>query len=751
MIYRSLRVLSHNIWAVVVFLLIVATFFSPAVFQGKLPVPSDALVGLYHPWRDLYSSTYPRGVPFKNFLITDPVRQQIPWRSATITLWKNARFPWWNPYSFAGTPLAANIQAAVFYPLNILFFILPFPVGWTVLILLQPVLGGLFFFMFLRSLKLSIWASLFGSIAWSFGGFSVAWLTWGTMGHVMAWLPLVLFAIDRVIQGEKQKRWTLVFGGSLAMSLFAGHSQIFFYVLLFSISYALWRLSGQNSQVRSESGKWLLTGLIASAVVTSIQWVPLLSFLPETSRFAEPDVWKKSGWFIPWQHLVQFLAPDFFGNPTTLNYWGEWNYAEFVGYVGIIPLVFALGALKAKEMRFWLGALVISLLFALPSPLAKLPYVLQIPILSSLQPTRLLSIVTFVLSVLTAFGVDAWQKEGKRIQWPVILIALLLGLLWSVVLFGLRIGVDINPENLEVAKRNLLLPTGIFTSGIIVYFLASFKPLRHIGLVALIIISAFDLLRFGWKFTPFTPQSYFFPVTKTLVFLKSQPSPFRIMVTDDKLLPPNTASYYNLETAGGYDPLYSTRYEEFIAALERGKPDVSRPFGFNRIISPANIDSPLLPYLNVRYVLSLTDLERPFLHKIFQEGTTRVYENARVLPRVYLAEQVSSAKDSSEIIEKLYKAGPFLTKTGIVDRAIPVQDNPLTQAEIVELLSYRIDGSMHMRVQTTQPRLLIILNNYDKGWSATVDGVKTPIYRTNYTFQGILVPPGDHGVEVAFH
>lgn len=751
MIYRSLRVLSHNIWAVVVFLVVVATFFSPTVFQGKLPVPSDALVGLYHPWRDLYSSTYPRGVPFKNFLVTDPVRQQIPWRNAAISQWKNAKLPWWNPYSFSGTPLAANIQAAVFYPLNILFFILPFPVGWTVLIILQPVLGGLFLFMFLRSLKLSIWASFLGSITWSFGGFSIAWLTWGTMGHVMAWLPLVLFAIDRVIKGEKPKRWTLVFGGSLAMSLFAGHSQIFFYVLLFSISYALWRLSGQNSQVRSESGKWLLTGLIASAVVTSIQWVPLLSFLPETSRFAELDVWKKSGWFIPWQHLVQFLAPDFFGNPTTLNYWGEWNYAEFVGYVGIIPLVFALGALKAKEMRFWLGALVISLLFALPSPLAKLPYVLQIPILSSLQPTRLLSIVTFVLSVLTAFGVDAWQKEGKRIQWSVILIALLLGLLWSVVLFGLRIGVDINPENLEVAKRNLLLPTGIFTSGIIVYSLASFKPLRHIGLVALIIISAFDLLRFGWKFIPFTPQSYFFPVTQTLEFLKSQPPPFRIMVTDDKLLPPNTASYYNLETAGGYDPLYSTRYEEFIAALERGKPDVSRPFGFNRIISPANIDSPLLPYLNVRYVLSLTDLERPFLHKVFQEGTTRVYENARVLPRVYLAEQVSSVKDSSEIIEKLYKAGPFLIKTGIVDRAIPVQDNPLTQAETVELLSYRIDGSMHMRVQTTQPRLLVILNNYDKGWSATVDGVKTPIYRTNYTFQGILVPPGDHRVEVAFH
>ena len=97
------------------FVLLVGVFFWQTVFQGKLPVPSDTLVGLYHPWRDLYRDTNPRGVPFKNFLITDPVRQQIPWRKIVIDQWKEGIIPTWNPFNFFRKPPCLRIFNQPFY------------------------------------------------------------------------------------------------------------------------------------------------------------------------------------------------------------------------------------------------------------------------------------------------------------------------------------------------------------------------------------------------------------------------------------------------------------------------------------------------------------------------------------------------------------------------------------------------------------------------------------------------------------
>src|ERR1700693_963866 len=123
-------------------LLIILFFFHSFLIQGKLPIPSDTIIGLYHPFRDLYAKQYPNGLPYKNFLITDPVRQQYPWRNLSMFSEKNGELPLWNSYNLAGAPLLANFQTAAFYPFNLLFFVLPFSISWSLLILLQPLLAG---------------------------------------------------------------------------------------------------------------------------------------------------------------------------------------------------------------------------------------------------------------------------------------------------------------------------------------------------------------------------------------------------------------------------------------------------------------------------------------------------------------------------------------------------------------------------------------------------------------------------------
>lgn len=739
----------HDFFYIGLFVVIVGIFFYQTLLFGKLPIPSDALVGLYYPWRDAYASTNPRGVPFKNFLTTDPVLQQIPWRKIAIDQWKKGEVPRWNSYSFSGTPLTANIQAGVFYPLNILFFLLPFPWAWTVLIILEPLLAGLLLYIYLRHLRLDMVPSFFGALIWSFSGFSIAWLTWGTMLHVALWLPLLLLAIDKLFSHASTIPWTAVLVIVLTSQFLAGHIQISVYIMIGAGVYTLWILYHQKSK---QPVVRLLLSIVIFLIISSIQWIPFLQVFKESARLVDLSAWQQEGWFLPWQHLVQFIAPDFFGNPTTLNYWGVWNYGELIGYIGIAPLVFALYALLARPQhiaKFWSILFLLGLLFLLPTPIAKIPYQLQLPIISSLQPTRLMVIVDFCLVFLAAMGLDRWLKQRDKNIWIAIgSIALTLFIAWIIVLSRNFWASDAIKIGLVTSQRNLYLPSGLFVA---VSVLIGFAQLQHkkkivwiICVLGIVGATGFDLLRFGWKFTPFVSSLYFFPSTKTIEFLGKQEKPFRVMNGDRRVFPPNVLSYYGIETIEGYDPIYSARYEEFIAASERGNGDIAPPFGFNRIITPHNLDSPLLPFLNIGYIISLTDLDKPFLQKVFQEGETRVYEYSKFLPRTFFVEETIFISDKQKIIDTLFQEAFDPKKTAITEEQLDfhVTSSPM---DIVRIASYDV-SSMTLDTVTRSDRFLVVSNIYYPGWTATIDGEKTKIFRTNFLFQGMVVPAGTHRI-----
>ena len=471
-----------------------------------------------------------------------------------------------------------------------------------------------------------------------------------------------------------------------------------------------------------------------------------MKFVFESGRIAEGESWLRDGWFIPWQNLAQFFAPDFFGNPTTLNYWGVWNYGELVGYIGIVPLLFSLFALfgkRTKDTVFWASAFIAALLFALPTPLAKLVYQLRVPVLSALQPTRLMVIVDFSLVMLASFGFDGWlrKKEGNR--WGVILIAgIAFVVLWFVVLKG--------GENFQVSRRNLILPTGVFIAAsfllLVPNLLKKFKATYLVGIL-FIGITAVDLLRFGWKFTPFTPREYFFPETQIISFLERQEKPFRVMSLDKRILPPNVSAYYGIETIEGYDPLISGRYEELMAAVARGKPDIAPPFGFNRIITLENIDSPVLPIFNVRYVLTLEDIERPFLKKVLQEGETRVYENSRALPRVYFISEVLWVDNKEQAIQNMFDPLFDPETTAIAEGAAKGErDFKNLVNGTVNITSY-LPGKIVLETNTAKESFLIISESYRSDWNVRIDGVLSKLVRINYNFMGLLVSGGAHTVE----
>ncbi len=749
--------------------ILILFFFKGVILEGKLPIPSDTIIGLYHPYRDLYSKNYPNGIPFKNFLITDPVRQQYPWRNLSISIEKMLQIPTWSPYSAAGAPLLANFQTGAFYPLNLLFLILPFSKAWTLLVFLQPLLGGIFMYLFLQKLRVHKLASFLGSFVFSFSAFNVVWLEWNTIDHVVIWLPLILLAKEHLL-AKRNFKWVAIFIVAECSAILAGHLQALFYTMIISNTYLFARIFQMSKEGKAKNillfmfKKYRLFFALGAivALITAVQWLPAIQFINLSARGVDQlDNWKAGGWFIPWEHLLQFITPDFFGNPTTLNYWGTWNYAELVGYVGIIPLIMALYAIffrRDKKTLYFGFIFFISLIFALPTFFAKLPFTINIPFLSTSQPTRLLLITDFSLAVLSAFGLDYFTREDKKIKYVFIGMLIVFIGIWGFTLYGNKSTNLISAENLSVVKRNIIFPTILFVISailILIYQYANIKNVKKALIVGILIVSVFDLFRFADKFTPFTPEQYLFPNTKTIDFLQKNIGNYRIMTTDSRILPPNFSSMYKLQSIDMYDPLYLLRYGELIAASERGKPDITPPFGFNRIITPHRFDSKIIDLLGVKYILSLSDLDYPKLTKVFQEGETRVYENKNVLPRVFFVEKLERFihTDKQNAINIMFKEKVNLSKEAIVEYQLPnylavkwdlKDDNQTVGA--AKIINYS-ENKIAIETNNSGNGFLVLTDTYYPTWHATIDQVKTQVYTTDYNFKGIFVPAGKHMIE----
>ena len=569
-------------------------------------------------------------------------------------------------------------------------------------------------------------------------------MEWGTITQVALWLPLVLLSIDKLVLNKKSFRWALVYLFSLLCAFFAGHLQTFFYLGVISFVYFIlrWWQSGKKPQV-------LVLFLILNIlflVFSALQSIPALQFIGLSARSIDVGGISAQGWFVPYQHLIQLIAPDYFGNPATLNYWGTWNYGEMVGYVGMVPLILGLYAMyfrRDKKTLFFGLVLFLSLFLALPTFLAKLPFILKVPFLSEAQPTRLIFIVDFVLSVLGALGLDYFLKTKKKIHiiYPLILpVILLLFLIFF-----------IPKEHSIVVKNNLIFPAVLLmASAVLLVSLIIFqnkKKMTVLILILLLTVTGFDLLRFAWKFNPFTSGDYLFPQTKTTTYLTENLGNYRYMTTDSRIFPPNFSSVYRLQSVDGYDPLYLLRYGELIIAMERGKPDVDPPFGFSRIITPHNYSSKIADLLGVKYILSLSELNSPSLKQVFQEGKTLVYENLNVIPRTFFVTKIKNAKSQQEAINLLFAdsfdPGTMAVTENADGRLMTLGEVTAGQANIT---GYS-ENKVVIETENESTGFLVLTDSFYPTWKATIDGKGTKIYRTDYNFRGIIVPAGNHKIE----
>lgn len=628
-----MKLLNKLIYPILIWFVSIILFWK-FFFNGLIPLPADTIIGMYHPWRDLYAKEYPNGIPVNNPLITDPVRQQFVWKKLVVFSYKKGEIPTNNPYSFSGYPLLANFQSGAFYPLNIIFFVLPFNFAWGAYIYLQFLLGGLFMYAFLKDMlghfdeKVTIshnMVSFLGSVIWILSGFWVSWAEWGNILHTALWLPLLLFSINKIVDyfssaNKKKYIWYLIYLISLLFSFFAGHLQTFFYIYAFSAFYFFCSFRGKDNKLRAFFLFFVLNFVFI--VLSFPQWYPTLKFILESNRSLDvANVLTRNDWFLPYNHFIQLFIPDYFGNPAKGNYFGVWNYGEFLSYIGIIPVFFAfygiIQSIKDKKSKFWIVSLIIVLIFISKNPISQIPYLIQIPFFSTAQPSRLIFLINFILIIFFTKGMIIWYKN---INFKTKLISCALFLFFLLFLLGLSF---LDKAHMNIMLRNSIQPAGIFFLFFLIncftYILQKHSFLK-IFLFSLFFFIFIDLSRIFWRYETFSPEKYIFPETKITKFLKQDLKNgfFRIASLNDAIMPPNFSAYYNIPSIDGYDPLYSLSYAKLI-----GKGDAR---GFNRIVRLNYPDKNIFDKLKVKYFLTFDNFESKDFEFVFSEGKTKIYK-----------------------------------------------------------------------------------------------------------------------------
>lgn len=733
-------------WPLVFIVAVWIGFASPYFFQNKVPYPSTYQVDFFSPW----SRYQGYDAPVKNNAMPDVITQIYPWKYFSIEQLKQGSLPFWNSNSFSGTPHIANYQSAVFSPFTILYFVLPFIDAWSIIILLQPLLAGIFLYLYLRKVHISQTGSLLGSIAFMFAGFMVVWMAYGTLVMAVVFLPLLLYLVEKYFE-KKSVMILPVISIVTACSYFSGHFQTTIYIIGMTILYILYK-----SYTTQDKTKGIVTLLyiFLGVLLAMPQIIPTLEFYRNSVRESAYN----SGAGIPFYNLITIIAPDFFGNPVTRNN-KFLDYAEWQSFIGIIPLFLAccIAYKKGSRELFFLITAIAALILSGASPLQELVSMLRIPVISTSVQSRIIILFAFSLAVLSGFGYDALLAKIKKRKYKSIGIRiasflLFLFVIWLILFFGKFISL----EEAKIAQKNLVLPTLTFfiasvSIGIVMY---AKNKIFYIGIGTLILgLVVLESFRFATKWMPFDPRTLVFPETKVSTYLQNNLGNQRIFGNVGGQM----EIYYGLGSLDGYDSLYIRRYGELIASGPTGK--LTAPV--NRVVSVARVDKNtdrILNLLGVSHIFHpVSDTNaawaypvwnKDWMKSVYTDTSYVIYKNNDALPRAKMFYEYEVILDSKKSIQRFYTSSFDYKNVLLLEEKPPVAVS-MNRKNVVDITLYT-PNNIEITVETEKPGMLFLSDSDYPGWKAYVNDTETKIYRADYAFRAISLPAGKHKVRFVY-
>lgn len=700
-------------------------FFYKVFFRGYVALPGDLLVGAYYPWHE-YKWGYAVDVPIKNPLLSDSFSTFFVWKKVISESYKESSFPLWNPYSYSGYPLLANFHSGALYIFNFLFMLFDFNQGWNLFVFTGILGSAVAMFILLKKMAHSNIVSLIASLVYSLSGFSITWSEFATAGHAMIWIPVCLYLIESYFDSYKKKNLLLLVPILFFLNT-VGHLQMMLYGYALIIAFFIYKYLTNIKKANKKAPVIFTVAVVLSVLISSVQFLPTYEMAKSSIRFDENYASSEGYGLLPVTNLVTFFAPDFFGNPATGNYWGFFNYHETVLYTGLLSFIALIWAVSffrrtGKENNFFLICFLISMVFLFNNPISRLIYGLRIPILSTSTAGRIVGISTLLLSLILASFLEnirnlKFKDFIKFFGFVFVIFLATLTTTYITKVFYARSGNELlfnNIGKLDIAIRNMAFPLLILTLS----FCALLFRKYRFSMYALLIITIFDLFRFGWKYLPFVESKLVFPETAITDYLRSNVSNYRIEKERGALLPPNTWTYYQLSSPSGYDPMAPKNYTSEFFSKINGENGI-----YSRYAEITNYDCQRLGQYSVKYLLALKrdkngsipgnilndKIDQKCWRKVFETDTVAILENLKV-------------KERFELLTSLGK---------------------------LELVSFA-PNKILFNYRTPEDTDLVLRNSWSPGWIARVNGQPSEVGVYNDVFQKVSIPRGEGTIEVSY-
>lgn len=287
-------------------------------------------------------------VRFRDFLLGGTLYRRdagfffVPWRGVLERLLRAGEWPVWNDWMSGGRPLAADPNAAVFWPLSPLVVVLS-PTG---LALANALVLVAVFFLALRRLGLAAPSAAAGTVVLIFSGVFQALPGFMTTCAAAAPVALAFAQLPRLASGDGRARRRAAAAAALAFGLSAlgGEPAITFTFAAAFVALAL------VAPGRRRAGPAAAGALALAAGLAAAQLLPAAAEVVRSARGA--GMRPEHGalfWSVRPPRLLTLLEPRLAGDALEGPHWGAATFDARGPYfddlaLGVLPLLFAAAA-----------------------------------------------------------------------------------------------------------------------------------------------------------------------------------------------------------------------------------------------------------------------------------------------------------------------------------------------------------------------------------------------------------------------